>query len=496
MLKLNVRAWWRKPAAPLILIGAVKLGFQLALNGAYGLHTDELYYILSGQHLAFGYVDFPPVTPLLAHLDTAIFGISPWTLRLFPALTGAGMVILSGLCALELGGSRQVALLASVVALVSPYLLATWLFQTVEFDEFIWLLAVFLLIRIIRTRDGRLFIALGVVLGVGIETKFTILALWLGVLVAVLMSRELRLFLRGRSLWIGAIVAVAAAIPNLAWQVANGYPTLTYTLNHSSDIKQSGGPAAFVALFILVIGPVLLPLWIAGLVFLWRDPRYRPLVVLVVVTIVLFLPDGKAYYPAPTVPFVLAAGCVAVGRIARAPRRHWAVGGVVIAGALEAVLLSPIILPLVPPSAMHRTGIDKLNADFANTYGWSQMTEQVGAVYNALPPDQRAHAAILASIDGQAAAIDIYGGAEKLPQAISPHLTFWYWKPVGLDPTTLVTVGYAPGDLRFLCGTIVRAGAVMIPYSIDNLNQGAPILVCTDLHEPLDAAWSTLRNFS
>ncbi len=495
-MRWNVGAWWRKPLAPLMLIAAVKLALQLALNGAYGLHTDELYYILSGQHPAFGYVDFPPVTPLLARLDTAIFGISPWTLRLFPALTGAGMVSLSGLCALELGGSRQVAILASVVALVSPYLLATWLFQTVEFDELIWLLAIFLMLRIIRTGDGRLFVALGLDLGVGIETKYTIIALWLGVLVAVLMSPELRRFLRSRFLWIGAIIAVAAAMPNLAWQVANGYPTLTYTLNHSSDIKQSGGPAAFVELFMLVVGPVLLPLWIAGLVFLWRNARYRPLVVIVALTILLFLPDGKAYYPAPTVPFVLAAGCVAVGRIAGASRRRWAVGWIVVAGVLEAVILSPIILPLVPPSAMHQSGIDKLNPDFANTYGWTQMTEQVGAVYNALPADQRAHAVILASIDGQAAAIDIYGGAEKLPQAISPHLTFWYWKPSGLDPTTLVTVGYAPQDLKFLCGSLTRAGTVMIPYSIDNLNQGAPILVCTDLHEPLDAAWSTLRNFS
>jgi 4-amino-4-deoxy-L-arabinose transferase-like glycosyltransferase len=469
---------------------------QLALNGAYGLHTDELYYVLSGQHPAFGYVDFPPVTPMLARLDTALFGISPWALRLFPAITGAGMVILTGLCSLELGASRPVSIFASIVALVSPYLLATWLFQTVEFDEFLWLLAIYLLLRIIRSGDRRLFIALGLDLGIGIETKLTIVGLWLGVAIAILMSRELRRFLSSRTLWIGVIIAMAAAIPNLAWQVANGYPTLTYIHNHGSDIAHSGGPAAFLALFILVIGPVLLPLWIAGTVFLWRQPRFRPMVVMVAATILLFLPDGKAYYPAPTVPFVLAAGCVAVGRTAREWVRHGAVGVVVAAGALEAVVLSPIILPLIPPSAMHRTGIDKLNPDFANTYGWTQMIEQVGAVYNALPPDQRAHAAILTSIDGQAGAIDIYGGNEHLPQAISPHLSFWYWKPVGLDPTTIVSVGYAPNDLTFLCGSITRAGAVTIPYSIDNLNQGAPILVCTDLREPLDQAWPMLRNFS
>ncbi|HEY8685577.1 MAG TPA: glycosyltransferase family 39 protein, partial [Chloroflexota bacterium] len=297
-MKLRLRAWWLKPVAPLILVGMVKLGMQLALNGAYGLHTDELYYILSGQHPALGYVDFPPVTPMLARLDTALFGISPWALRLFPAITGAGMVILTGLCALELGARRPVAMLASVVALMSPYLLATWLFQTVEFDEFLWLVAIYLLLRIIRSGDGRLFIVLGLDLGIGIETKFTIVVLWFGIATAILTSPELRRFLRSRTLWIGVIIAVAAAIPNLAWQVANGYPTLTYTLNHGSDIAHGGGPAAFVEVFILVIGPVLLPLWIAGTVFLWREARYRPMVVLVAVTILLFLPEGKGYYPA------------------------------------------------------------------------------------------------------------------------------------------------------------------------------------------------------
>jgi hypothetical protein len=145
---------------------------------------------------------------------------------------------------------------------------------------------------------------------------------------------------------------------------------------------------------------------------------------------------------------------------------------------------------------MHKYGIDKVNPDFANTVGWPEMTTQVGAVYNALPPAQRAQTAILASIDGQAGAIDIYGGSEHLPQAISPHLNFWYWKPASLDPTTLVTVGYKPSELTFLCGTITSAGTVTIPDSVDNLNQGTPILVCTDLRESINVAWPALRNFS
>ena len=479
----------------MLLVAALQLAIHLGLNGVYGLHTDELYYILSGQHPAFGFVDYPPVTPLLARLDTSIFGVSPWTLRLLPALTGAGMVVLTGLCSLELGGGRRAATLAAVVALLSPYLLATWLFQTVEFDMFFWLLAIYLLLRLLRTGDRRLLVLLGLTLGIGIETKLTMVALWIGAGAAVLASAKLRPLLWTRQAWIGVVIALALAVPNLGWQIANGFPTLTYLTNHGSDIAQSGGAASFVGLFLLLIGPLLLPLWIAGLLLLWKERESRPLAVMVAIAILVFLPEGKAYYPAPTVPFVLAAGCVAVGRMGLS-RRRWAIGALALGALLEAAVVSPIVLPLIPPSAMHRTGIDSTNPDFANTYGWQEMTAQVGAVYNSLPPGQRAQAAILTAIDGQAGAIDIYGAADRLPQAISPHLSFWYWKPAGLAPSTLVTVGYSPADLSFLCGKVRQAARVRILYSIQNLNQGAPILLCTDLRESLDKAWPVLKNFS
>lgn len=490
------RNWWNRPTSPLFLIAAAQLTIHLATNGAYGFHTDELYYIASGQHPAFGYVDFPPVTPLLASLDTAIFGVSPWALRLFPALTSAGMVLLTGLCARELGASRGIASLASAVALLSLYLLATWLFQTVEFDELTWLLAIYLVLRIIRTGDSRLFVLVGLDLGVGIETKFTILGLWVGIAIAMLTSHELRRLLRTPYPWIGLTIAVAAAAPNAAWQLANGFPSLSYVANHRTDISQGGGIAAFAGLFVLLVGPLFVPLFVAGFVLLIREPRFRAMGLLAAAVILLFLPDGKAYYPAPVVPFVLAAGCVAVGRIMSPGRRRWVAGLLIAGGIVEAGVVLPIILPVVPPPAMHGLRIDRMNPDFANTVGWPEMTAQVGAVYNSLPPEQRSHTAILTAIDGQAGAIDIYGGSEHLPQAISPHLSFWYWKPAGLEPTTLVTVGYAPSDVAFLCGSVTRAGTVVVPYSIDNLNQGSPILVCTELRESLDAAWPALRNFS
>lgn len=491
-----LRLFWRRPAAPLLLVAALQLAIHLATNGLYGFHTDELYYVLSGRHPSLGYVDFPPATPMLAWLSTSIFGISPWTLRLFPAIAGAVVVFLAGMCAREMGGGRGASAFASVVALLTPLMLGTWLFQTVGFDILTWTVAIYLFLRILRTGEARLFLLLGLDLGIGLETKTTILGLCAGIAIAILASGDLRRLLRTRYPWIGAAIAIGCAVPNLAWQAANGFPTLTYIRNHGGDISSGGGVAAFVEVFVLTLGPLLLPLWIAGLVFLFRDPRWRPVGVLTVVAILLFLPDGKGYYPAPTTPVILAAGCVAVSGIVSTTRRRWANGLVIAAGALEAVVLSTLLLPLTPAASMHQSGIDRMNPDFANTVGWPQMTAQVAAVYHALPPDQRAKTAILTGIDGQAGAIDIYGPQDGLPQAISPHLSFWYWKPAHVDATTLVTVGYQPSELAFLCGTVTRAGTVQIPYSIDNLNQGTPILVCTDLRESIDAAWPALRNFS
>jgi 4-amino-4-deoxy-L-arabinose transferase-like glycosyltransferase len=492
-----VRRWWQRPTAPLLVIAAAKLVVHLATNGVYGFHRDEMYYVISGQHPALGYVDYPLVTPMLARLDTSIFGISPWALRLFPALAGAAIVVLAGLCAREMGASRGIMILASLVTLLCPLLLgANWLFETVTFDQVTWLIALYLLLRIIRTGDRRLFILLGVDLGVGLETKLTIIALCIGIVVAVLVSRDLRPSLRTRYPWIGLAIALALFAPNVAWQIANAFPSLTYTLNHRSDISSSGGPAAFIIDFVLYTGPFILPLWIAGLLFLFRTPAFRPMGVLTVVAILVLLPEGKAYYPAPVIPMVLAAGCMAVGRIVSLKRRR-RVAVLVVAGAVvQLAVLLPALLPLVPTSSLHAFKLDALREDFADTVGWPELTSQVAAVYNALPASQRAKTSILASNYGEAAAIDIYGGQEHLPQALSSELTFWFWKPPDVDSTSLVTVGYNPSDLAPYCGTVTRAGSVVMPDSVVNQEAGAPILICTHLLESINAAWSHAQNFS
>ena len=166
------------------------LVLHLATNGTLGFHTDELYYLDSGRHPAFGYVDFPPVVPLLARLETSALGVTPWSLRLLPTLVGAVMVVLSGLYVRRLGGSRRLQALALLIAVAAPYFLgANWVYQTVTFDELTWMVALYWFLCIVTDRRPRHWLLLGATLGIGLEVKFTILGLIGAMGVAIQIGR-------------------------------------------------------------------------------------------------------------------------------------------------------------------------------------------------------------------------------------------------------------------------------------------------------------------
>jgi 4-amino-4-deoxy-L-arabinose transferase-like glycosyltransferase len=284
----------------------LKLALHLATNGQYGYNRDELYYLASGNRPAFGYVDYPPIRALLARLDAQLLGNSPWMLRLLPSLVGVGLVVLVGLIARELGGGRRAQLLAALAALTSLLLLGSnWLFQTVTFDELWWIATIYVFARLLRTADARLWVAIGGLLGLGLETKLTIMGLGVGLAVALVLT-PLRRQLLTRGPWLGLLVAVLLWAPNLVWQQLNGWPTLEFLRGHGEVIQaavqgsislnfDSGGVLAFFAFQPLLIGIVTLPLWLMGWYFLFRHARWRPLGFAALVAFLVYVPVGKAY---------------------------------------------------------------------------------------------------------------------------------------------------------------------------------------------------------
>ncbi len=353
---------------------AILIAIHLATNGVLGFHTDELYYMASGRHPAFGYVDFPPVVPLLSRLETALLGVTPWALRVLPALLGGVNVILCGAYVRKLGGALPLQALALLIGVTEPFILGTFLFQTVIFDQVAWMLSIYWFLSIIIDRNPRTWILLGVTLGIGLEIKFLILALVAGMVLAVVLTPSLRAELRTKYPWIAVAVTAVIWAPNVVWQITNNLPTLAYVLNHQGSIQSGGGVGDFVVYFVVLLF-LLTPLWVAGFISLFRNRDLRPIGIACAVPMVVYLFVGKYYYPAPTIPIVMAAGLLAMSRVNRTRLRAALAIGVVVASLVELVALMKITIPTTPASRLHATGLDTLDTDFAATVGWMSITE-------------------------------------------------------------------------------------------------------------------------
>jgi hypothetical protein len=484
----------RVEVAGLAVLALAKLAVHLLTNGVLGFHRDELYYLASGRHLAPGYVDYPPFTPLLARLGLALFGPSVFGLRLFTTLAGVAMVVLAGLIARELGGGRFAQLLAAGAALASPMLLgANWLFQTVTFDQLTWTVALLLAVRLVRTGDPRWWLAVGAVLGVGVEVKYTVLVLGFGLAVGALATPVRRHLLTAWP-WLGALAALLLLAPNLAWQVQNGWPSVAFIVGHPQNQADSFSPPVFLAQHVALVGPLALPLWLAGWYRLLRRPELRMLGMTALTGFAAFLVEGKSYYAGPLFPLLLAAGAVGVEAVGR-DRARWLRSATVTALALNAVVLLPLAIPVVPASRLHALGLDAIRKDYADTVGWPELADQVAAVYDSLPPDERAQAVVLAANYGEAGAIDLYGPARGLPSAICPELTYWYWKPGHVDDRTVIVAGYPRDYVERYFASVEPAATITMPFGVDNEEVGREIVVARQPRVPLDSAWAEMRRF-
>ena len=474
-------------------IALAVLALHLATNALYGFQRDELYYLDSARHLAWGFVDYPPVTPAIGRLSLLLFGpTNVWGLRLWPSLAGAVMVVLSAQIAYELGGGRTARILAAIAAGASPVLLgANWLFQTVTFDQLTWLVCVWVTARLVRTGDRRLWLALGAAVGIGLETKYTIVALIAGLMVAVAVT-PLRRHLRTPWPWLGLSVAGLIILPNVVWQIANGWPSVAFTLAH--PVAQSGdfGPLSFLSEQLALIGPLAIPLWVAG--FSWLlSGRGRALGVAAVVAFVVFLLVGKGYYIGPLHPVLLAAGACAVESWTQ-QRRRWLRTTTAVALVVQAVMLAPIAIPLFPESIMARSALPSIRTDFADTVGWQDLVAQVAALFDRMPASERSRTVILTDNYGEAGAVNAYGKAIGLPTAVSGELTYYYWKPARMSGP-VIAVGIDVGFLSTLFNDCATVGTVSNSYGLNNQEFGAPIVVCAQRKLPLDQLWPRLKSF-
>ena len=483
---------------------------HLAGNSHYGFFRDELYFIICGYHPAWGYVDQPPVVPLLAG-GSQLFGHSLFLLRAIPALFAAASVYVTCLLAVELGGSVFAEFFAALVAAFTPVLMDFGTKLTTDtVGLLLWPLMALYVLRIVKGADPRWWIAVGAILGIGLESKYSIAFLAVGIVAGLLVLPQRRALFTPWFVW-GLALAAAIVAPNFAWQAAHAYPMWTL-LVHAGEYKDELlSPLQYVAAQILITHPLLAPVWITGLVALFRRPdaRFLGIAYLFVIAQMIAL-HGKHYYAGAIYPIPIAAGAVALEAWTKRAV-FWRPALAVYAFAAGIVLV-PLLMPVLPERAMaaydrfalraftrevdlaraERTTFGSLPPDWSDMHGWPELAAAVASVYRSLPPAQRAQAAIFASNYGEAAAIDFFGPQYGLPPALSGHNQYWVWGPRGFDGSVVIDVH---GDCDSRLFRDRRVAARFSNPWVRPFENDFDISVCSGNTTPLAAYWPRLRRY-
>jgi Dolichyl-phosphate-mannose-protein mannosyltransferase len=495
------------------VFGVVALLVHLLTNGRYGYFRDELYYIACARHLAFGYVDQPPLSILLLRLSQLFLGDSLFAIRLLPALAGAATVALTGIIARQLGGCGWGIALACAATLCALFYLAVGNFFSMNaFEPLFWMGSVYLLVRIINGGSPTLWLWLGVVLGLGLENKHSTTFFAVGIFLALLLTPQRRHFAE-KWIWLGALIAFAIALPNVLWEARYHWPTYDLLSNIAHSNKNVAlSPVEFIVQQAVFLNPGTLPLWLGGLFWLFssRDGRrYQIIGIIYLVTLAEFIVlHGKSYYLAPSYPMLFAAGGVAVERLF-AVRLTWikpvVLGAIIAMGAICA----PLMLPILPPDklvaymrAIHMepprtetSHTEALPQIFADQFGWEQMVGSVADVYHHLRPEDKKRAAIFCQNYGEAGAMDFFGQKLGLPPAISGHQNYFLWGPRDWNGEVILVLDTNDDDERELFASVEDLGQVVsspwaMPYERRN-----HIYLCRDLKISVQDLWPRVKKW-
>ncbi len=470
----------------------------------YGYHHDELYFVACGRHLSIGYVDHAPLVPWIARLATELFGTSVFALRVFPMLAGAAAVFLTGLLARQLGGGRFAQAVACVATLIAPvYLRSANLLCISAFEPLFWIAASLVLARIVRRDEPRAWPWVGLIVGLGLLNKHSMLFFVFGLAVATILT-PLRRHLRTPWPYVAGAIALALFVPNLVWQVRNDWPTAEFLRNLNENVMSGVSKVQFAAGQILYLNPLGAVVWIAGLTHLFRPAgkTYRVFGWLwLAVFGLLFVASSKIYYLAPAYPPLLAAGGVALERFARRRSAAWkpaVLGALALAGAV----LAPVSLPVMSIDATDRYAdvmtfgafgnIYEITGDLHGMFGWPERVAAVADVYHALPAGERERAMLLAEGYGNAGAIDLLGPTHDLPAATSFAMTNWLWADPERSIDIVVGVGFSPEFLAQVFDEVEVAASVELEH-VNPWSTPFVVTVCRRPKVPMAEVWPQVR---
>jgi len=461
-------------------IALADLLFHIYFNNRYGYFRDEFNYIACGDHLGWGYVDQPPLIPLLIHISRAVLGDSLRAIRFIPALASSLLVVQTAVLARELGGRRFAILLSAICALMAPqYLSNGSLLGTNCLEPNLWMGCAYFAILAVERNNPRYWLWFGVVAGLGLQEKYSIALFGFGIVVGLLLTEQRRVFLN-KWIWLAGLAAFLIFLPNLLWNIHYDWPFVQLMRN----IKAEGrdvvlGPFPYFFQQTLLVNPLTAPLWLAGLFALLFSARLRPYRFLgwsyLVCYAVFFALHGKNYYLAPIYPMLLAAGAVVLEPALDHPRRAWLKPAIAILLLATGAHLAPVVVPVLSPDGFiaymkylpfklpvmeHSHARATLPQWYSDQFGWDEIVAETAVAWNRLSPDERKNGdcGIFAQDYGQAGAIDFLGRRYGLPASLSGHQTWFLWGPRGYSGNCMIVLDDSRENLEALWQNVEYVG--------------------------------------
>lgn len=479
----------------IIILSCIKLCIQWLGNGNYGFHRDELLHLSVSEHLDWGFMEFPPLIGVIGKLSYWLFDYSLLGVRLFPTLAGVAILILCCLLAKELGGKSKAILHSGICILAFlPFYRNHTLFQPVAFDQLFWTLGFYFIIKFINSKNIKFLIFLGIVLGLGLMNKYTILVWAFGLLIGLFFYQKGKLF-KNKWLYVSALISVLIFLPNLLWQIQNDFPLLKHLKALSNNQLDGINPMEF-GLEQLNF-PFTLIISLFGLVAFIHDKnlkKYRAIgIAVLVIFCTLWLLNSKAYYVFAIYPVLFAGGAVKIeSLLSKKPVWIFVIAGVVLAPSLYFI---PELTPVLPiekyveyAQLEEESGRIELTGDYADMFGWEEQVKLVDSVYQSLSPKEKNNCVLWAENYGEAGALKILGKKYKLPNPVSRHGSFWTWGFGNKEADVWISLGNEKPSIEQVFEEVKLVKIITHKYANEEEN-GIPLYICRKPKIDIEKWW-------
>lgn len=483
----------------------------VAIEG-FGYFRDELYYISCSEHLDWGYVDQPPLSILLLKIIRFILGDSRVAIRLLPVLGSGLFVFGTGVLAKELGGKKFALILAAVTSMAPIGNFFLYSIYSMNFlDHLFWLALIFIVLRIIKTNEPKYWISFGIVAGLGLQNKISILFLCFGIAAGILLTEQ-RKHLKHKQLWLGAAIAGGLFLPYILWNLAHGWPTLEFMHNAKAFKMTAVSPIDFLLEQLRYNNFSTVPIWLAGLWFFFFTKAGKPYRLFgwmyVAIYILFTVQQAKAYYFAPAYPILFAGGAVMIEIWVQKRNWNWTKPVIAVVVLASALIYCPVGLPVLSQENTirwlqslkiiansgenHEIGV--LPQHFADQHGWEEMTIKVARIYNTLSEEEKKECLIYGTNYGGTGAMSFFGKKYDLPPAISGHNNHFFWPPKDRRGNVLIIVGGRKQDHERAFREVTEMDRTDCKYAMPYEND-KPIFLCRGLKLSFKEIWPTVKHF-